>query len=529
MVMVKDSVKTSSLLSETETIPLLLERCAQENPSGVFARSDEWEVNYKELNSRVNRLANGLIERGVKPGDRVIVMLNHHLEHALTFYAIAKAGAVQVPVNVALKGPSLSHLVSDSSPQFLIAEQEYADVLQPIIDEVSTDLACIWRQSSSIDVKDDSFAAVASNPNDTNPDITTHDRDLRVILYTSGTTGAAKGVLMTDRMFRAAALGSSWVGDIQPGSVMHFWDPMYHVFGSEVLVLALMVPITLAFVPRFSASRFWDETRRFGATHIHFVGGVLQLLLKQPESAMDKQHPVRIAWGGGAPLDVWQEFQERFGVEVREGYGMTETSSFSVINTTGKIGSIGKAIDFFKVEIVDENGVALAPGEIGEIRVAEIEPGTITTGYFRNPEKTAEAIRNGWLYTGDLGRQDEEGYIYFLGRKKDSLRRRGENISAWEVEQVVNAHPKVEESALIGVVNELQDEDLKLFIKLKPEVEDFDCSAFVEWCKQRMAAFQVPRFIEVVEKFSLTPTHRIQKQTLSQSVEGCWDSEAGRR
>ena len=200
---------------------------------------------------------------------------------------------------------------------------------------------------------------------------------------------------------------------------------------------------------------------------------------------------------------------------------MTETSSFSVINVDGKLGSIGKAVDYFKVEVVDENGRRLTAGQIGEIRVAEGEAGTLTAGYFRNEDKTAETIRDGWLYTGDLGREDEDGYLFFLGRKKDSLRRRGENVSAWEVENVVNSHPDVEESALIGVVNEFADEDLKIFLKLKSKPATFDYALFVAWCEKRMARFQVPRFIAIVDDFSKTPTQRIQKQTLSVRTDDC--------
>ncbi|MGF6571728.1 crotonobetaine/carnitine-CoA ligase [Paraburkholderia sp. GAS333] len=514
--------------SADESIPGLLRECARDNPAHVFCRSDDFALTYAQLNERVNRLANGLASVGVAAGDRVAVMLAHHIDHALAFFALMKLGAVQVPVNTHLKGAGLEHVVMHSDPRFAIADDIYADVLEPILSATSS-LKTVWRGARPSWSPDaETFETLAAHVNADEPSYEAKDPDLRAILYTSGTTGPAKGVQMTDRMYRAAALGSSWIGSITPGSVLHFWDPIYHVFGSEVLVMALMQPVTLAFVPKFSASKFWDEVARYQATHLHFVGGVMQLLLKQPPSDADTTHGLKVAWGGGAPVDVWAEFQRRFGVPVREGYGMTETSSFSVINIDGKLGSIGKAVDYFDVEIVDDNGRRLPAGQIGEIRVAEREPGTLTRGYFRSDDKTAEAIRDGWLYTGDLGREDEEGYLFFLGRKKDSLRRRGENVSAWEVENVVNSHPDVEESALIGVVNEFSDEDLKIFLKLKCEPAAFDHIAFVAWCEERMARFQVPRFIAIVESFSKTPTQRIQKQTLSAKMDDCWDGGAQR-
>ncbi|WP_206958079.1 AMP-binding protein [Trinickia acidisoli] len=511
--------------STDDNIPKLLRDCAKRSPEHVFCRSDTETLTYATLNERVNHLANGLSRMGAAAGTRVAVMLAHHIDHALAFFALCKIGAVQVPINVHLKGAGLEHVLTHSEPEFVIADRCYSDALAPIIERMR--VRVIWRGDvEGAADSDGNFACAASHPSAAEPAFDASDADLRAILYTSGTTGPAKGVQMTDRMYRAAALGSSWIGSIEPGSVLHFWDPIYHVFGSEVLVMALMQPITLAFVPRFSASGFWGEAKKFQATHLHFVGGVLQLLLKQPPSDLDRCHAVKVAWGGGAPVDVWRAFESRFGVLVREGYGMTETSSFSVINVDGRVGSIGKAVDYFTVEVVDEGGRCVPPGAIGEIRVSQREPGTMTPGYYRNPEKTAEVIRDGWLYTGDLARQDDEGFFYFLGRKKDSLRRRGENVSAWEVENVVNGHPCVEESALIGVQNEFGDEDLKIFLKLKADVPAFSPDEFVSWCQARMAKFQVPRFVVVVDDFPKTPTQRVQKTMLSQRIDDCWDSEA---
>ena len=457
----------------------------------------------------------------MRQGDRVAVMLGHHLDHVVAFFALMCVGAVQVPINIHLRGAGLAHVFSDSAPSLLIADDEFRDVLQDIPLARSAS-GVLWRYAA-VEAEEEGLAQLFAAEAPPLPELRLHDTDIRSILYTSGTTGAAKGVVMTDRMYRAAALGSTWVGDITPGSVLHFWDPIYHVFGSEVLVLALTVPVTLAMVPRFSASKLWDEVRAARATHLHFVGGVLQLLLKQPPSAADRDHAVRIAWGGGCPKDVWRPFEERFGVRIREGYGMTETSSFSVINREGKVGSIGTAVPYFEVQIVNDAGVETAPGDQGEIRVAEREPGTMFREYFRNPDATASTLRDGWLYTGDLAWRDDSGFLYFSGRKKDSLRRRGENVSTWEVEQVVVEHPLVEECALVGVVNEFGDEDLKLFVK--PKAIAIDPEQLVAWCVPRLAAFQVPRFIAFVESFAKTPTQRIQKQLLSRAIDDCWDSE----
>lgn len=517
--------KTTAWFSDQETVPLLLERSAAERPDHVLCRQGGAVLTCAELNARVNRAAHGLAALGVTKGSHVALMLGHHLDHILLFFAVMKLGAVQVPINVNLKGPGLAYILDHSAPAVLVADGDYAESLDPLLAERPA-IRQVWRNRVPQEGRSVTpLADVLAHADESNPGVALGDGDLRTILYTSGTTGPAKGVEMTDRMLRASALGSIWIGSITPGSVLHFWDPIYHVFGSEVLVLSLMVPVTLVLVPRFSASRFWDEVHANGCTHIHFVGGVLQLLLKQPSSPLDRTHGARIAWGGGCPVDVWRAFEARFGVTIREGYGMTETSSFSVINTDGKLGSIGKAVDYFTVEIVDETGAACPPGQVGEIRCAQNEPGVMVARYHKDPQTTAQTIRDGWLYTGDLAYADADGFIFFLGRKKDSLRRRGENISAWEVERVINDHPAVEESALIGVTNEMSDEDLKLFVKLKPGAA-LTAPDLLNWCAPRLAAFQIPRFVAFVDAFRKTPTQRIQKQFLPKTIDGdCFDRE----
>lgn len=522
---------------DDETVPGLLARAATERPDHVYLRHDGQDLTCAALAAAVERAAAGLAARGVGRGDRVAVMLGHHLDHVLVFFAVQRIGAVLVPVNVALKGPSLEYQIGHSAPAMVIADAEFAETLaQPIraARDAGAKAAAVWRASPGdrLPAGGSALADLLAGAPVPAPAVAHDWRDLRIILYTSGTTGAPKGVQMSDRMVQATALGSIWLSDMRPGSVLHFWDPIYHVFGAEVLVLALMVPVTLHMVPRFSATRFWAEVKEAGASHIHFVGGVLQLLLKQPPSDLDRGHGARIAWGGGCPRDVWAAFEDRFGVEIREGYGMTETSSFSTINPggrgAGKLGSIGNAVDYFRIEVVDDHGAPCAPGQPGEIRVAEAEPGVLTTGYYANPEATAGALRDGWLYTGDIAHMDADGFLTYHGRKKDSLRRRGENISAWEVERVVNDHPEVAECALIGVKNEMGDEDLKLFVR-RVEGSALEGAALLAWCAERMARFQVPRLVRFVEEFRKTPTQRIQKQFLSPAMDDFdHDAEAGR-
>jgi crotonobetaine/carnitine-CoA ligase len=275
-------------------------------------------------------------------------------------------------------------------------------------------------------------------------------------------------------------------------------------------------------VDRFSASRFWDQAKAAGSTHIHHLGGILQLLLKQPSSPLDRTHGVRIAWGGGCPRDIWEAFQDRFGVQIRECYGMTEASSITTYNDNGVVGAVGKPVPWFDVRLLNAEGRDVPQGERGEIVVTTSLPGAIFTGYFNNPEATAKALRNSALYTGDYGSFDSNGTMYFHGRMTDSVRCRGENVSAWEVEHVAADHPDIEDCAMVGVASDIGEQDIKLFVKRKPG-HALEAPALSAWLAARLASYQNPRYLAFVDDFERTASQRIMKHKLSKALDDCWD------
>ena len=401
-------------------------------------------LTFSDLDTAANRLANGLSARGIGEGTRVAVMLDNHPDLVCLFFALAKLGAVQVPVNTRLKGDPLAYLLAHANPAVVIAESGYAPVVETAIADGT--VSFVWRAGA-----DDASTRGASvfrelqAASDAPPPGSPTASHVLTVLYTSGTTGPPKGVLVTDKMHRASAEASAMAADVRPEDVMYLWEPLYHIGGLQVLVLALEHDVTIVLGDRFSASGFWREVRGSGTTQIHFLGGILQMLLAQPPRVDDRDHRVRVAWGGGAPADVWRAFEARFGVQVRESYGMTEASSLTSINVDARFGTVGRPAPWFDVRIAGDDGAFLPPGASGEILVREREPGLITPGYFRDPEATARAIRDGWLHTGDLGCLDEQGYLHFRGRLKDCVRHRGENVSAWEIERVVERLDCVEE------------------------------------------------------------------------------------
>jgi crotonobetaine/carnitine-CoA ligase len=300
---------------------------------------------------------------------------------------------------------------------------------------------------------------------------------------------------------------------------------LFHIGGAQMLVLPLIRNATLVLAERFSATRFWADIGASGATHMHFLGGILQILLKQPPGPLDRAHGVRIAWGGGCPKEVWRPFEERFGVTIRECYGMTECSSFTTANLDGTLGSVGKPLPWFDVTLVDPAGEPAAPGERGEMVVRERMFGALTQGYFKDATATAKALRNGAFHTGDLASADAAGNLYFHGRITDSVRVRGENVAAAEVEDVARKHPAVEDCAMIGVTADVGEAAIKLFVMPKTGMSLLP-RELAGWLAPRLARYQRPRYIAIVEAFERTPSQRIMEHKLSKRTDDAWDATA---
>jgi crotonobetaine/carnitine-CoA ligase len=511
-------------MATEKTIAELLELRARQTPDDVFAIHADGEITFRTLDFRVNRLANGLAKLGVAAGQRVAVIFTNHPDHIFTFFALAKLGAVWVPVNTNLRGAGLEYIIKQSAPRTVIADAQFWPYLKSMSAANKFDTLVIRNPGSRAEPADGlDFDFVAEGSGAPVCTVAAMD-EVRAIFFTSGTTGPPKGAPLTEKMLTTCAAAAGRAADVRSGDVFLLWEPVYHTSGAQMCVLGLMEPVKLAIVPRFSASGFWEQIRRYQVTKLHYLGGILDILLKQPPGPHDRDHSVRIAFGAGCTKGTWKAFEQRFDVEIHEVYGMTEASCFTTLNRTGKVGSIGKPYPHFELRIVDDNGQPVEAGQSGEICVREKEPGLIMQGYLENSAGTGVELRNGWLCTGDLACCDAEGDYYYLGRKKDSFRRRGENVSAWEVEHIINAHPDIQESAVVGVAAEVGEQDLKVFLKCASGVR-LDPLDFIKWCEPRMAYYQIPRYIAFIEDFEKTPTQRISKDKLSRDIADCWDLE----
>jgi carnitine-CoA ligase len=354
--------------------------------------------------------------------------------------------------------------------------------------------------------------------------------DLQAIMYTSGTTGPSKGAMVPHALALTCALDSLDFLD-RWGKTIYCSLPLFHAAGLwDGMMSALLGGGSIAIVERFSASRFWDDVRAFDAHVAMSVFSMIPILLNRPPAPRDKDHPLESFYMGKSSLD--EQLFKRFGVRSVETYTSTEIG-IGTASPYGewRVGSCGQAHEErFEVAVVDELDREVGPGEPGELVVRPKQPYVITTGYYGAWEATAECFRNMWFHTGDRVWRDDDGYFYFLDRMKDAIRRRGENISAFDLECEVNLHPSVLESAATGVPSELEDEDIKLTVVLRPGAA-LDPAELAAFCADRLPRSMVPRYVEFVDALPRTPTDKVAKYRLRAEGEHgvtptTWDREA---
>jgi len=350
--------------------------------------------------------------------------------------------------------------------------------------------------------------------------------DPLIITYTSGTTGWPKAVLNPHRAYIAAAMDLRDYVGLKPEDIIYTCLPLYHANPQVYCVLAALVTGgSIALAEKFSASRFWQDIRTYQATAFSYVGAVLPILLNQPEREEEKNSPAKKCFGGGAPKEVHEAVSRRFGLQVCELYGMSETGTWNTINRPGKIkpGSVGQVRESFEVKIFDDQDEEVPPGKVGEFAIRPKKPFIMFNGYYRMPEETLKDFGNLWFHTGDLGKVDGEGYFYFCGRKKESIRRGGENITPYEIEKILMDHPAVAEAAAVGVPDPILGEEIKAYLVLRAgqRVEPWE---LIATCEERLPKFMIPRYLEFVSSLPKTASEKVQKVSLkSRGIGSAWD------
>jgi crotonobetaine/carnitine-CoA ligase len=488
--------------------------------AGLMSDDDRVRVTFEgrslqtgELRARVAALQAVLAAQGLKPGQRVAVMLGNSDEQIVLIYALILSGLVWIPINTRLRGPGLDYPFEHARPDLVVADEEFEPLLQQ-----GVAAALPYRSIDAL------HSAAQAYPDAPLQWLDSASDAALCLIYTSGTTGAPKGVIFTHRMMRIAGEAVLRVADVQAGDRLLLWEPLCHIGGAQMLLLPFLADIQLNVVQRFSASRFWAQCEAVGATQLHYLGGVLDILMQQDASVWPNHHSLRTLWGAGVSLNNWAAIEKRFSCQLRECYGMTECASFATLNASNKPGSVGKALPWLTVELLDAENQPVAIGQLGEIVLSSAVDGVFLPGYLDNPAATDQALRNGRLHTGDMARFDADGDLFFVGRRTDSMRVRGENVSAWEVERVFSSHPAVRACAAVGVQSAIGEQEILLYVQFE-NTGLADWPAIVEWASQRLASYQQPRYYRQIESFEMTPSERIKKHLLARTFDGAWDGQ----
>lgn len=481
----------------------------------LFENGDSWT--YAQLRDHVISVAAGLQAQGVRAGDHVAVWLPNGREGLLVFYAINYLGAVFVPFNTAYRGNLLAHVLANSDARLLVCHAGLLDRLAEVdtaaietvivVGDGNGDRGAPARFASA------AFASLAGAESDLLPLARPIEPwDNQAIIYTSGTTGPSKGVLSSYLHLYTNAGPDSWpfiTGDDRFLVNM----PIFHIGGMGIPFVMLARGGSIALMENYSTERFWDVVRATDCTAMFLLGVMATFLMKAPPAPDDRKHKIRAAFM--VPLtEISGPFQARFGIDVYTIFNMTEVSSPIVSEPNPlKPGTCGKVRPGVEVRLVDGQDCEVPIGAVGEMLVRTDRPFAMNSGYHKNPEATAKAWANGWFHTGDAFRRDADGYYYFVDRVKDAIRRRGENISSFEVESEIMAHPAVREAAAIGVPSEFSEDDVMVVIA-PVAGQSIDPAELIAFLEPRMSYFMVPRYIRILSELPKTATAKVQKAEL---------------
>jgi carnitine-CoA ligase len=518
---------SQSFAPADRTLPAMLARQAERFAQKPLVTAGGTTWTYAEAYEAAARCAGTLRSAGIEPGDRVAVICSNRIEFLEIVLGCAWLGAVAVPINVASRGPQLQHILSNCAARLLVMEAAYAENLA-LLHPPELAIEAIWLIDPTTDVRigkvastsmpqgRERLAAAAVGPG-----------DLALILYTSGTTGPSKGVCCPQAQYFWWAVNTASLLQLRADEVLCTSLPLFHTNALNTFYQALLTGSSVCFEKRFSASRFFASLAHHRATVTYVLGAMVPILLSRPCSAEEAAHTVRIALAPGVPAQFHEEFTRRTGIHLLDGWGSTETNF--VLGATiehQKPGLMGPVFEGFQARVVDDQGNDVADDAPGELVVHADDPSAFASGYFRAPEKTAEAWRNLWFHTGDRVVRQSDGYFRFIDRLKDTIRRRGENISSFEVEQVLLSHAGVANAAAFPVRSPLAEDEVMAAVILHPG-QQLTEAELIAFCEPRLPYFAIPRYLEFVRELPTTESGKVQKYKLRERgvTEKTWDRE----
>jgi crotonobetaine/carnitine-CoA ligase len=513
---------------EDRTLPRMLELQAARygDRTLISCAGDTWS--FRDARDIAAGRGASLRAAGVSAGDRVAILCSNRLEMLEIILGCGWIGAIAVPINTAAMGPQIGYYLSNSGACLFAIEAQFVERL-PHVSEALASLRSIWvigagappsgamPPMEAMPPRADPIAAASINPGDT-----------LAIIYTSGTTGPSKGVMCPHAQYYWWGIHSGRLLGVSANDVLCTTLPLFHINALNTFAQALLSGARMALEPRFSTSGFWPAMIRNEATVIYLLGAMVPILLAGEARADERGHTVRTGLGPGVPANLGHAFAARTGVQLLEGYGSTETNF--VIGASPKMqkpGTMGRIVDGFQARVVDGDDVELPSGQAGELVLRADEPFAFASGYFGMPEKTVEAWRNLWFHTGDRVIRDDDGYFRFVDRLKDAIRRRGENISSYEVEQVLLAHPDIDMVAVFPARSELAEDEVMAAIVTRPGTAIAPVE-LMQFCAVRLPYFAVPRFIDFVADLPRTENGKVRKYELRERgvTASTWDREA---
>jgi crotonobetaine/carnitine-CoA ligase len=493
----------------------------------VTAGGTTWT--YADAYEAAARCAGTLRSAGIQPGDRVAIIYSNRIEFLEIVLGCAWLGAIAVPINVASRGPQLQHILSNCAARLLVIEAAHAEnlallhppelAIEAIWIDATTDVRIGNVVSTTMPLGSERLAAAAVRPG-----------DLALILYTSGTTGPSKGVCCPHAQYFWWAVNTASLLQLRADDVLCTSLPLFHTNALNTFYQALLTGSSVCFEKRFSASRFFASLARQRATVTYLLGAMVPILLSRPRSPEEAAHTVRIALAPGVPAQFHEEFTQRTGIRLLDGWGSTETNF--VLGTTiehQKPGLMGPVFEGFQARVVDDQDSNVADETAGELVVQADDPLAFATGYFRAPEQTGQAWRNLWFHTGDRVVRQSDGYFRFVDRLKDTIRRRGENISSFEVEQVLLSHSAIANAAAFPIRSPLAEDEVMAAVLLHPG-QQLTEAELIAFCEPRLPYFAIPRYLEFVSGLPTTESGKVQKYKLRERgvTEKTWDREASR-
>lgn len=524
----------------SNTADLIAER-ARDSADKTFLHylPDGQRISYLDLDQRTNGIGTALVAAGTAAGTHVALLLDNCPELVLSIFSISKIGAVWVPINTAARGKLLRYYLDLADIEVMVIHSDYAQNLRQVLEHLPK-LRTVFVVGDHAQVQKSLGDAVGVHllPG---PDAATREKppvsggqfsDLSCLLFTSGTTGPSKAVMMAQGTVHFYAAHNAHYRDVREDDIEYVCMPMFHANALLNSVMSsFMARATIAMTDRYSTTRFWDEIRASNATRFNTLGAIANFLWTHPPHPRDRDNKVRLCSLAPVPKFV-HEFEQRFGLKVFTGYGLSDyclATSTAPDDPPEKIFTCGRPRAGIEVRIVDDDDFDVPTGTPGEIILRSNHMWGTSSGYYKMPEATVESRRNLWLHTGDRGYLDADGYLCFTDRKKDAIRRRGENISAYEVESVIVTHPAVLQCAVYPLRAELPEDEVAVSVVLRPGMT-LSHAELIAYCVANMSYFMVPRFIQMTDELPLTPTGKVEKYKLKDVAQGnraaLWDRES---